>query len=90
MTHVERPNYQHAEAEYRKRDREGRRCDGNSRRCTSRVTKQHMVRRKNADGTLQEPELKQTCGRHEPQFARSVLWELISTSRMGGKEWPTT
>lgn len=87
MAH-EMKNYDHAAAEYPLRDREGRRCDGNSRRCTSRATKQLMVRRKHPDDTVGEPEIKQTCGRHEPQFARSAQWEVISTSRMGGKEWP--
>lgn len=78
----------HAKAAWAQRDREGRRCDGNNRRCTLRSIWQHLVRHKNADGTLGEPQLKRTCSRHSIQYTDSGLWEHVSTSRMGGKEWP--
>lgn len=84
-----KPKYAHAELAYVQRDREGRRCDGNSRRCTTRAVEQHLVRRTNpGDGFVGEPELKQTCSRHSIQFTDSELWIHVSTSRMGGREWP--
>lgn len=85
MTH-----YAHTDSRYAQLDQEGRRCDGNSRRCTQRAIEQHLVRRRSLDSDeiVGEPETRQSCGRHRQQFTNSAFWLHITTSRMGGREWP--
>jgi hypothetical protein len=90
MAHEMTP-HAHADREYAQRDRENRRCGGNNRRCTLRAVEQHLVRRQDEHGTATgEPEIRQTCSRHRQQFINSAMWQHISTSRMGGRDWPQT
>lgn len=66
-------------------DRRGRRCDGNNRRCLHMAVEILVVIR--ADGFGEqlpdaEPEEKQVCSRHRPQFNNSGFWIFLGDRRM--------